>query len=134
TLHFDGGPGALLATPLTCGPAKSTATFTPYSGTAPVVSTASVAIDGCQGSTPPFAPSFQGGSTSSAAGKTTSFKTLMSRKDGEALPARMQIAFPAGMSASLGSVASCQEADAARGSCPAASRLGAALAQLGPGP
>ncbi|HET7417917.1 MAG TPA: hypothetical protein VFJ61_09870, partial [Solirubrobacterales bacterium] len=49
TLHFDGGPNALLATPLTCGPAKAEATFTPYSGSAPVQSSATVSIAGSDG-------------------------------------------------------------------------------------
>ncbi|HET7417924.1 MAG TPA: hypothetical protein VFJ61_09905, partial [Solirubrobacterales bacterium] len=49
TLHFDGGPDALLATPLTCGPAKAEATFTPYSGSAPVQSSATVSIAGSDG-------------------------------------------------------------------------------------
>ena len=138
TLHFDGGPDALLATPLTCGPAKSNATFTPYSASAPVQSTATVTIAGpgggaCAGS-PAFSPSFSGGSTSGAAGKATGFRSLITRKDGEQLPARMEIAFPAGMSATLGTVASCPEADAARGTCPPSSQIGHALAELGPGP
>ena len=138
TLHFDGGPDALLATPLTCGPAKSSATFTPYSASAPVQSTATVTIAGpgggaCSGQ-PSFSPSFSGGSTSSAAGKATGFRSLLTRHDGEQLPARMEIAFPAGMSATLGTVASCPEADAARGTCPPSSQIGHALAELGPGP
>jgi hypothetical protein len=138
TLHFDGGPNALLATPLTCGPAKAQATFTPYSGTAPVQSSATVSIagpggGGCSGQ-PPFSPSFSGGSTSAAAGKSTSFRATLIRKDGEQLPARMEIAFPPGMSATLGTVKSCAEADAARGTCPASSQIGSALAELGPGP
>jgi hypothetical protein len=138
SLHFDGGPDALLATPLECGPAKAQATFTPYSGSAPVQSSATVSIarpggGACSGQ-PPFSPSFSGGSTSAAAGKSTSFRAILTRKDGEQLPARMEIAFPPGMSASLGTVKSCAEADAAKGTCPASSQIGSALAELGPGP
>ena len=138
TLHFDGGPNALLATPLTCGPAKSQATFTPYSATAPVLSTATVAIAGpgggaCSGQ-PAFNPSFSGGATSGIAGRPTAFRSLLTRKDGEALPAKMAIDFPKGMSADVGAVAKCAEPAAATGSCPDSSQLGSALAELGPGP
>jgi len=138
TLHFDGGPDALLATPLTCGSTKSNATFTPYSGSAPVQSTATVSIaasggGACSGQ-PPFSPSFSAGSTNNGAGKPTAFRSLLTRKDGEALPARTEIAFPAGMSATLGQVGKCAEADAAKGTCPPSSQIGKALAELGPGP
>lgn len=138
TLHFDGGPDALLATPLTCGPAKTQATFTPYSGTAPVQRDATVSISGAGGGAcagaPSFNPSFSGGVTSALAGKSTSFRSVLTRRDGEALPARMEIAFPPGMSASVGAVKACAEPAAAQGSCPDSSRIGHALAELGPGP
>ena len=138
TLHFDGGPNALLATPLSCGPAKAQATFTPYSGTAPVQSTATVSIAGpgggaCSGQ-PAFNPTFTGGATSAAAGKSTAFRSLLTRRDGEQIPAKMEIDFPKGMSANVGSVTKCAESQAASGSCPQASRIGSALAELGPGP
>jgi len=138
TMRFDGGPGALLATPLTCGPAKTTATFTPYSGTGPVTATASVSTDAANGAPcsgqPPFSPSFAGGSTSAVAGRPTSFRSLITRQDGEQVPAGTEVTFPAGISAKLGAIATCADADVSRGSCDAKSRVGTAVAELGPGP
>jgi hypothetical protein len=138
TMRFDGGPGALLATPLSCGPAKTTATFTPYSGTGPVTATASVSIDAANGAScsgqPPFSPSFAGGSTSALAGRPTSFRSLITRRDGEQLPAGTEVTFPPGISAKLGAIATCANADVSRGSCDAKSRVGTAVAELGPGP
>jgi hypothetical protein len=137
SLHFDGGPGALLATPLRCGPAATSAKFTPYSGTPPVEWTGSVSVTGpgggaCAGPAP-FAPTFSGGSTSAAAGKPTSFTATVRRKDGEQLPERLTVALPAGMSAALGAVTPCPAAAAAAGTCAAASRVGRTVAELGPG-
>jgi hypothetical protein len=136
TLRFDGGAGSLLVTPLPCGPATTTARFTPHSGGAAVATQATVAVGplGPPCGTPqPFAPSFEGGSTNARAGKSTAFTTTVRRRDGEQLPARLAIAFPAGMSAALGSVRRCPAAAAAAAACPAASRIGHAVAELGPG-
>ncbi len=133
TLSFDGGPGALLATPLDCGAATASATFTPYSGTAPVARGASTAISGCAAPAP-FAPRFSGGSLSDRAGAATEFTATLSRRDGEGLPERLQIAFPQGINTALGAVDPCAAAAAGRGDCAAASRIGSALAELGPGP
>lgn len=137
TLRFDGGPGALLATPLACGPAKTLATFVPGSGTGPVRSTATVTIAGagggaCSGQLP-FAPTFTGGTTSAAAREPTTFRSLVSRRDGEQLPARVEIGFPPGLSATLGAVDTCSEVASAQATCPASSRIGGAIAELGPG-
>ena len=137
TLRFDGGPDALLATPLSCGPASTLATFTPYSGTGPVRSTATVTIAGagggaCSGQLP-FAPSFIGGATSAVAAKPTTFRSVVTRRDGEQLPARLEIGFPPGMNAILAGVDVCPEPAASRGACPPSSRIGGALAELGPG-
>ncbi len=137
SLKFDGGPGALLATPAACGPAATAATFTPYSGNAPVTRTGSVGIAGAAGAPcagpPPFAPAFSGGGTRLGAGRTTALAATIRRSDGEQLPERLTIALPAGMSAALGSVDPCGGAAAGNGACSASSRIGAVLAELGPG-
>jgi hypothetical protein len=137
TLRLDGGPDALLATPLSCGPATTTAKFTPYSGTPAVARTSSTTIAGVGGSAcagqAPFAPTFSAGSTSDLAGQATAFTATVGRRDGEQLPSRLEMPLPAGMSAALGTVERCGGADAVAGSCPAASRIGQAVATLGPG-
>ncbi|HET7591265.1 MAG TPA: hypothetical protein VFK14_13910 [Solirubrobacterales bacterium] len=138
TLHLDGGPGALLATPLACGPVTATATLTPYSGAAAARREARMDLaapggGACAGGKLPFSPGFEGGSTSDRAGTASGFTTTIRRSDGEALPSRVEVPLPVGMSASLGTVPLCEEAAAAAGQCPAASRIGSALAELGPG-
>ncbi len=136
SLHFDDGPGSLLAAPLSCGRATATATLTPYSGTAPVQRSAGTDVAGVGGGAcgNSFSPGFSGGSLQSGAGQATAFTTTLSRRDGEQLPERLEIAFPTGISTALGSVEGCADAAATSGSCPAASRIGHALAELGPGP
>jgi hypothetical protein len=132
-LRFDGGSGALLASPLDCGTATASATFVPYSGGPSAVRTAPVDIAGPRGACagpPPFEPSFAGGSTRTRAGDVTSFTTTVRRRDGEQLPARLAVTLPPGMSAALGTVELCPAAAAA---CPAASQIGSAVAELGPG-
>jgi hypothetical protein len=137
SLHFDGGPGALLATPLNCAPATTTATFTPYSATTPIERQSAVELSAPGGSAcpaqPPFAPTLSGGSTDPRPGHATAFTATVRRRDGEELPERLQIALPAGMSAALGSVEPCPESALAKQSCPTSSRLGKAVAELGPG-
>ncbi len=138
TLRLDGGPGALLATPLSCGASGATATLTPYSGAAAArreakVSFAPIGGGACAGPKLPFAPGFQGGSTDNRAGAATSFTTTVSRADGEGLASRVEMPLPEGMSANLGEVPLCSAAAANAASCPAASRIGGAVAELGPG-
>lgn len=135
-LRFDGGRDALLATPSTCGPAGIFATFVPSNGAPPIARTGSVTIASSSGGAcgpAPFSPAFSGGSTTARAGRTTSFTTTLRRRDGEQLTERLSVVLPAGMSAALGSVATCSAAAVTAGSCPATSRIGGAMAELGPG-
>jgi hypothetical protein len=137
SLRFDGGPRALLATPLACGRAASAATIVPYSAAKAVQWTGTVAIARRAGAPcgDPlrFAPTFSGGSLENRAGRATAFTTTIRRGDGEALPQRLTVSFPPGVSAALGKVDPCPEAAIARLACPASSRLGATVAELGPG-
>jgi hypothetical protein len=135
SLRFRGGPRSLLATPLDCGAAPTSARFTPYSGTAPVEWRGSldiVSADGAPCGSAQFAPSVEAESTVHRAGRTTSFRTTVRRADGEQLPADMTIDLPAGVGAAVGTVDKCG-AGAADGDCPPGSRIGQVLAELGPG-
>jgi hypothetical protein len=136
-LRFDGGPGALLASPLSCGSAPTGATFTPYSGTAPVQWNGAVAVAAPSGAScgaqVPFQPTFTAGSTDVRAGHATSFTATVRRRDGEQLPRHLTVAFPPGLSAALGKIDVCSAAAAADGSCAPASSIGTAVAELGPG-
>jgi hypothetical protein len=136
-LRFNGGPRALLATPLTCGAAPASAQFTPYSGGPSVDWNGSVDVTpaggGACAGTAPFAPSFSGGSTGGLPGRPTSFTVTVRRQDGEQLPERLTIALPQGLSAALGTVDTCAAPQVQAASCSSASRIGGAVAQLGPG-
>jgi hypothetical protein len=138
SLTLNGGPGALLATPLTCGTATSQASFTPYSGGSPVAATAAVSI-GTRGSSPcsgdpPFSPAVVAGSTSAAAGKKTGFVLTLTRGGGEQLVKRFSSTLPAGVDPALRTVRPCSSGAAAAGTCPGSSRIGSAEAEVGSGP
>jgi hypothetical protein len=134
SLRFD---SALLATPLSCGLAETTAKVTPYSGTPPVNTVSATTLAETEGracaGAAPFGPTFTAGSTQARAGRPTSFTATLSRRDGEQLPERMSITLPAGISAALGTIPPCSAAAIANLTCAAASRIGGALAELGPG-
>ncbi len=137
-LSFDGGSRALLATPLSCGPATARGHFVPYSGSSAVDSSVSVDITGAGGTSCPanlpFAPSVTTGSTEAQAGQDTGFVLTLVRRDEEQLTRRFSVTLPAGVSAALGSVEPCPGAAAASAACPAGSRIGSAIAEFGSGP
>lgn len=139
SLNMDGGSGALLASPLNCGPATAVGRFDPSGGGAPVAASAAVEIESrqpgsrCPGALP-FAPGFVVHSSRLDAGRPSTFSTTLRRQDGEELPRRLSIAMPAGLSALLGAVQPCGDADASAGACPAAGQIGSALAEIGSGP
>jgi hypothetical protein len=137
TMRFDGGPGALFVAPPSCGPATVIATVTPYSGTPPVTTSASVPVGpaaGRQCGVPgPFAPSLTAAISARRAGAPTSFSSVIVRRDGEQLTDRFAIAFPPGLSADLASVPFCPDAAANSGTCTAASQIGSAFVDIGSG-
>jgi hypothetical protein len=134
SLRLEGGRDALLATPLGCGPAPTSATVRPYSGTAPVAWTSSVSIGGRGCAAPAFSPGFVGGATDTRAGHATAFTATVRRADGQQLPEHLTLELPVGMSAAVGRIDPCSPATIPSGACPEASRLGSAVAELGPGP
>jgi hypothetical protein len=135
SLNFDSGPRALLATPLSCGPATARATFVPYSGGEPVEDSTSVNIGGAScGALPPFSPGLVAGSTDLAAGRSTAFALTLSREEGEQLPGKFTTTFPPGLSANLTAVQLCAAAAAEAGHCSDASKIGSAVGEVGSGP
>jgi len=137
-MHFDGGSRALLVTPSSCGPATATATVTPNSGTPPVTSSDSAIVGARPGRTcgtpAPFEPSLAVATSSPFGGHATSFSAVIDRRDGEQSAQRFSFQLPPGMSAHLGSVKPCSEADIGAASCPPASKIGGAFIDLGTGP
>lgn len=137
-LRFDDGPRALLATPLTCGSLTATGTFTAH-GVFPLAQASDAAsvdrgLGGPCPDRPPFAPQFSGGSTDARAGAATGVTLTLRRQGGEQLPDRFSAELPRGVTAALGSVDRCGEQAAAAGTCPAGSRVGSVLGEVGSGP
>lgn len=135
---FEGGPGALLATPLECGAVSTVAKFVPYGGGAPVDALASVPIaplppaTAC--ATAPFSPQLVFATSTYRAGRQVSFSSTVRRRQGEQLTRRLTMRLPAGLSARLGDVQQCSPADIATATCPPDSRLGSVRAEIGSGP
>jgi len=138
TMTIDGGPGALLAAPLECGPSAAVASFAPYSGTAPVDSIASTSIAASSLGNPcpgpgPFAPSVEVAGSDPRAGRATTLAVQLRRRSGEQLPARFAVGLPPGLSAAIGALETCPDSAAASGACPPGSRVGGAVAAVGSG-
>lgn len=137
-IEFEGGPSALLATPLACGPAVAQAEFAPYGDGSPVTRAAAVSIASrvpglaCPARIP-FAPRLELDSSTARAGRPNAISATVSREDGEQLPRRFSIALPVGLGAALGSIEPCPEVAAASGACPPASRSGSVVARVGSG-
>ena len=137
-IRFDGGPRALLSTPLTCGPLRASARLVPYGGGATVDAAATTDVtsgpNGSPCAEPPFSPQLSTSVSSHRAGHFTTFSSTIVRRAGEQMPSRFSVTMPAGLSASLNGIAFCSQADAQRAACPAASRVGSALAIVGSPP
>ncbi len=138
-LHFFGGERAPLATPAHCGVYKSSATFTPWTGTEPVTSTSSVEIDSgpdgspCPGASLPFNPTLTAGTTSIQAGGFSPFTMTMSREDGEQQLKSIELHMPPGMSGTLTGVKLCGEQPADEGTCGPESEIGETIVSVGLG-
>jgi hypothetical protein len=139
-VRLNGGPLAPLANPQSCGTATTTSEILPWS--APVTPAAtpasSFAVDwdghgeACPG-TPPFAPSFNAGTTDPAAGAYSPFALTLTREDREQDLASITTQLPPGLLAAVSKVEECPEPQAASGSCPAASQIGTATVGVGAG-
>jgi len=138
SLNLSGGPNALLAAPLGCGPITGSGHFVPYGDGPAVDSTSTTDIASvlpglaCPGALP-FAPQLSVAASSHRAGHASSFTTILRRRGGEALPKRLSFTMPAGLSTALGAVGTCPDSLAASGNCPAASRVGSVRAEAGSG-
>jgi hypothetical protein len=139
SLNFRGGDTAILVTPPTCGPAVSTATLEPFSGTAAAgpSSQFNVSLDGQGTACPdplPFAPAISASVDPSTAGANTAATTSISRADGTQRLQDMAISFPPGLLGGLGGgIGLCDVDKAKAAQCPADSRVGSAQLVAGPG-
>jgi hypothetical protein len=130
-LHVFGGPRAPLATPA-CGEYDTHYEFAPWSGKPATIGEAPMEITtGCgKGG---FSPALQAGTIDPTAGAFTPFALTLTRSDGEANPAAIDVHLPQGLLAKLGGVPLCPEAQAATGDCPESSRIGRITASAGVG-
>lgn len=131
-----GDAPALLATPMSCGRYTATASFERYDGLGAVVAEDAIEVTDAGGrpcSEPPFAPSFEGGTTGARAGKPTGLTLTLRRRSGEQLIDRFGVALPAGLGADFGAAQPCAEAAVVAVACPQASRIGSAVGRTGSG-
>jgi hypothetical protein len=138
-IHFFGGERAPLATPAHCGTYTTSATFTPWSGGAPVKAQSSFEITSgpnhspCPGAALPFAPDLTAGSSNIQAGSFSPFTMTMSREDGNQNLKSVQLHMPPGLSGILTGIPLCDEAHANAGTCPASSLIGETTVSVGLG-
>ncbi len=131
-LRFFGGPRAALLTPSACGNYMPTAQFTGWNGTAATPPIGGFSVEaGCSHG---FSPSFVAGTANNEAGAFSPFSVSISRPDGDQILGSVSVTAPPGVLGMLSQVPLCGEPQAALGTCPAASRIGHASAEAGPGP
>jgi hypothetical protein len=137
-MTFDGGPAALLATPLTCGVVGASARFVSYGGGPAAEASGTAGITSGPGgspcSEPPFSPQMLTTSSTSRAGRPTTFSSTMLRRPGEQMPSRFSVTLPAGLSAGIDAIQRCSDAEVAASSCPQASRVGSVVVVIGSAP
>ncbi|HET6998261.1 MAG TPA: hypothetical protein VFI03_06690 [Solirubrobacterales bacterium] len=132
SMDLEGGPRALLATPLSCGQTTASARFVSYSGGPAVDKATPVNVDSSCGNMP-FAIGMAAGSTELSAGRSTDFSVTLTRQDGEQLLKRYSTTLPLGLSPNLTTVGLCPASAAGAGACPESSRIGSAVAEVGSG-
>lgn len=143
-VHLNGGPRAPLDNPAVCGPALTTADFTPWStpgvtpeglgmaGTADATPSSFFEVGGC-GSPPGLSPVFQAGTVTPQAGQFSAFTLSLSRQDREQYVKGLQVHTPPGLLGVLASVPLCGEPAASDGTCSEVSRIGTARVASGAG-
>ena len=139
-LHFNGGPRAPLANPLSCGSISPSAGISPYGG-APAAEAATSGFvvdgDGAGGAcaTPlPFslAQSLAPQSTTQA-GAYSPFTFNLARSGGQQYPSQITTTLPPGLLGAIPSVALCPEPAASAGNCSASSQIGTVSVAAGAG-
>jgi hypothetical protein len=147
-VHLNGGPRAPIDNPPVCGPAVTTADFTPWAE--PGLTPEGVFVPGVPdgtpssffdvqdcGNPPGLLPGFVAGTVTPNAGKFTKFTLDISRKDREQYVKGVQVHTPPGLLGLLSSVSLCGEAQANdpvdNGECPQSSKIGTTRVASGAG-
>lgn len=99
TVDMDGGPGAALVNPATCGRHTTTATLTSWGGQT-VTSDSSFTID-CVPGLGGFSPSLLAGTASPIAGANSPFNLSIQKPDGQRALSGVRLALPKGLLANL---------------------------------
>jgi hypothetical protein len=140
TLHFNGGPRAPLANPLTCGAATPAAAITPYGGEpAKAAGTSGFTVDnngaggGCPSALPFSLVQSLTPQSPAHAGAYDPASFSLNRPSGQQYLSRIATTLPAGLIGDIPSVPLCAEPAANAGSCPATSEIGTVSVAAGAG-
>jgi hypothetical protein len=143
-VKLNGGARAPLANPAVCGPAVTSADFTPWSepgrtpegllvaGTPDGLPSSFFNVDGCPAVTP-FSPGFSAGTVTPQAGQFSAFTLNFTHQDREQYLSGIQVHTPPGLVGMLSSVPLCGEPQAAQGTCPESSKIGTTRVASGAG-
>ncbi len=133
-LTLNGGPRAPLANPLSCAKAAMESVFTPYTEPSAWDSSTPFASTGCPASIP-FSWTQSTSASPSGAGAfgSTSYTFNLARQDGQQELQHLSVELPPGVVGQIPSVPLCGEPQAAQGTCPATSQIGAAVVSAGAG-
>jgi hypothetical protein len=137
TIHTDGGAGAPVANPSTCGPATTTSRLVPWSSTVaePFAAepSSSFEVTGC--GAPQFTPAFNAGTTGSPqAGAYSPLSVTFSRTDRDQIFTGITVHTPPGLLGAVSHVTQCGEPEASLATCGPESQIGTVAASAGPGP
>jgi hypothetical protein len=153
-LDFDDGPHAVLTSPGSCGPSKTTSVMTPWTGNAAATPSGEFSLSTAPGggkcaktlADRPFAPSFAADTNKPAAGAFSPLHMNVARSDGNQELKGVDVTLPPGLVAKLAGVKYCSgsvlaaaaansgAAEAADSSCPNSSMIGHAEILAGSGP
>lgn len=129
-LHFFGGPGAVLATPQTCGLYAGSASFASWAEPENAVDQQLRPFEVTSGpggavcGTSSFAPAFEAGTVDNQAAGYSPLVMTLNRKDGEQRFGSVAFKMPPGLVGMVSHVTPCPEVEANAGTCPAASQIG----------
>lgn len=133
-----GGSLAPLANPLNCGPAVTTASFVPYTGSPAAVSLVSeFGVTEKGGACPsplPFALTQSTANVPSGGGQASNFTLRLKRSDGQQYLSSVSSSLPPGLVGKIPAVPLCPEPAASTGNCPASSQIGSVGTVVGSGP
>ena len=133
-LEFASGSRAALTTPEKCGTYTTHSEITSWASDIPTLSNSSFIIDRNCDRASRFTPSLEAGVLNPVAGLSSPFTAKLIREDGQPNLATMRATLPEGEAAKLSGVPLCTDAEAATGSCGAASQIGTAIIAAGSGP